>query len=55
MIDPELRERTLILRGTVASEDDRALAERLARLEPGVSHVENRLRVADGRSDRAPP
>ena len=54
VIDPELRERTLTLRGTVASKDDRALAERLAQLEPGVSHVENLLDVSDGSSNRLP-
>jgi len=53
-IDPELRGRTLILRGTVATAGDRALAERLARLEPGVSRVQNRLRVAADPLGHAP-
>ncbi|MGE0537977.1 MAG: hypothetical protein AB7O68_23640 [Pirellulales bacterium] len=38
--------RTAILEGVVASEHDRLLAAELARLEPGVSAVENRLRLA---------
>ena len=41
----ELTERTVTLRGTVVSTHERALAERLVRLEPGVSHVENLLTV----------
>jgi hypothetical protein len=35
----------LTLRGTVASEDDRKLAEALARLEPGVRDVTNEITV----------
>ena len=34
-----------VLTGTVPSEEDRALAERLARLEPGVSKIRNELKV----------
>ncbi len=37
--------RTAILRGTVASAKERALAELLVQLEPGVSTVQNDLRV----------
>jgi hypothetical protein len=42
----ELESRTVTLRGVVASSHDRILAEKLALLEPGVSHVRNQLRVA---------
>jgi len=37
---------TAILRGVVATEHDRVLAERVAMLEPGVRRVENELTVA---------
>jgi hypothetical protein len=37
--------RTAILTGTVSTDHGRALAEQLARLEPGVSQVQNRLVV----------
>jgi len=37
---------TVVLRGTVATAHDRAVAERLARLEPGVWKVQNELQVA---------
>ena len=37
---------TAILRGQVGSQHDRALAEQLARLEPGVWQVQNELTVA---------
>jgi hypothetical protein len=37
--------RTAILQGTVATEHDRSLAERLVLLEPGVSQIQNELRV----------
>ena len=40
-----LQERTAILRGAVATEHDRLLAEQLVRLEPGVSQVRNELQV----------
>jgi hypothetical protein len=39
--------RTAILRGTVASEEDRDLAEALAKMEPDVLKVRNELVVAD--------
>jgi hypothetical protein len=38
--------RTAVLRGAVATERDRALAEALVRFEPGISDVQNDLRVA---------
>ncbi len=43
----ELRERTAILRGVVATDHDRALAETLTLLEPGISQVQNELTVAE--------
>jgi osmotically-inducible protein OsmY len=42
----EMAGQTVILRGTVASEDERQLAEGLIRLEPGVAAVRNELVVA---------
>lgn len=39
--------RTVVLRGTVATEQARSLAERVALLEPGVSEVRNELTVAE--------
>jgi BON domain len=42
----EMQGRTAVLRGTVATEHDRDLAERVARLEPTVSQVVNLLAVA---------
>jgi hypothetical protein len=44
-IEVNLAGRTAILRGTVASESDRQLAESLARLEPEVAEVQNELVV----------
>jgi hypothetical protein len=44
-INVSLEGRTAILRGTVATEADRRLAESLARLEPEVSAVQNELVV----------
>jgi hypothetical protein len=41
----ELAGRTAFLRGVVATERDRALLERLASLEPGVSRVENLVTI----------
>jgi hypothetical protein len=41
----ELAGRTAVLRGTVATARDRALVERIASLEPGVSRVENLVRI----------
>jgi osmotically-inducible protein OsmY len=34
------------LRGVVATDDDRRLAERLARLEPGIRRIDNQLTLA---------
>jgi hypothetical protein len=45
-ISVSLEGRTAILRGTVATEADRRLAESLARLEPEVSAVQNELVVS---------
>ena len=42
----EIQGRTVILRGSVATEHDRDLAERVVRLEPGVEQVQNQLVVA---------
>lgn len=42
----ELVGRTVILKGIVATEHDRDLAERVARLSPGVEQVQNQLVVA---------
>jgi len=42
----ELQGRTAILRGVVATEHDRDLAERVVRLEPSVDQVQNQLVVA---------
>ncbi len=41
----ELAGRTAFLRGTVATARDRALVERIASLEPGVSRVENLVTI----------
>jgi len=51
----ELENRTVTLRGVVASEHDRILAEKLALLEPGVSRVQNELRVAAASESRTAP
>ena len=37
--------RTAILRGTVATDEDRRLAEQLVLLEPGVAKVQNEITV----------
>jgi hypothetical protein len=39
--------RTAVLQGSVASAQDRALAEALVQFEPGVGQVQNELRVSD--------
>jgi hypothetical protein len=46
--------RTAVLRGTVASEDDRQLAEDLAMMEPAVQNVRNEL-VVDSTATAAEP
>jgi osmotically-inducible protein OsmY len=45
-IDVTLQERTIVLRGSVATAHDRDLAERLALLEAGVDQVQNELTIA---------
>ncbi|NQT17254.1 MAG: BON domain-containing protein [Planctomycetes bacterium] len=45
---------TAILRGAVATEHDRVLAERIARLEPGVRRVENQLTVTEPPASPSP-
>jgi hypothetical protein len=50
--ESELQNGRLVLRGTVATEHDRALAEQLARLEPGVSTVENLLEIEPAAAGR---
>lgn len=45
-IEVAIEGRTAILRGAVATEHDRELAERLIRLEPGVDQVANELTLA---------
>jgi osmotically-inducible protein OsmY len=54
-IEVAVLERTAILRGVVASEEDRQLAELLAGFESGVSRVENQLRVVGSRGAPPPP
>lgn len=44
-IKVEMEGRTAVLKGTVESDHDRGLAERLAMLEPGISDVRNELTV----------
>ena len=45
-VQVQLVDRTAILRGTVATEHERALAEQVVLLEPGVSQVQNEIRLA---------
>ena len=50
--------RTAVLRGTVASADDRELAEALAKMEPDVLQVRNEIVVVDlpgTEAEAAPP
>lgn len=47
VLDVLLTDRTVTLKGTVASDHARQLAERLVMLEPGVSKVKNELTVAE--------
>jgi hypothetical protein len=56
-MEPEvlIEGRTATLRGVVASDAERILAERLARLEPGVSRVRNELRVEAPPQDPVEP
>jgi osmotically-inducible protein OsmY len=48
-IDVQMEGRTAILRGVVATDYDRSLAERLALLEPGVAQIQNELEVRSSR------
>ncbi len=45
-VEISVQGRTAVLQGTVPSDRERLLAERLALLEPGIERVENRLTVA---------
>lgn len=45
-VEISVQGRTAVLQGTVPSDRDRLVAERLALLEPGIERVENRLTVA---------
>jgi osmotically-inducible protein OsmY len=49
-----LRDRTAVLRGTVATPYERMLAEKVALLEPGVDQVENELVVAPAEEPSSP-
>ena len=51
----EFEDSTAVLRGEVASEHDRVLAEQLVRLEPGVGQVRNELTVGSPTSPRPSP
>lgn len=50
-VDVSMEGKTVVLKGSVASERDRDLAERLALLEPGIASVRNELQV----NPSAPP
>lgn len=54
-IEVQLEGETVVLRGTVASEGDRQLAEEIALLEPGVSKVKNELQVQEADTNAAEP
>jgi osmotically-inducible protein OsmY len=45
-MDVSIQSGTATLRGVVATEDDRRLAERLARLEPGIRRIDNQLTLS---------
>jgi osmotically-inducible protein OsmY len=45
----EVRGETAILRGRVATQEDRQLAENLVRLEPGIWDVKNELTAIEAR------
>ncbi|NQT38520.1 MAG: BON domain-containing protein [Planctomycetes bacterium] len=53
-VEVAIEGQTAILRGTVASQHDRVLAEQLVRLEPGIWNVKNELVVAES-SDAPTP
>ena len=46
-VEIQLEGRTAVLRGSVATDHDRALAEQLALLEPGISFVRNEISTTD--------
>ena len=46
-VDATVAGETVVLRGVVAGEYDRQLAEQLFALEPGIAAVDNQLTVAD--------
>ncbi len=52
-IEVSLAGRTAIVRGTVASAQDRFLAQQLLLFEPGISAVQNELRIQPAAADRA--
>lgn len=52
-LDVQMEGQTVVLRGAVATEHDRDLAERLALLEPGISTVRNELTVASPKASPA--
>lgn len=51
----EMAGETAVIRGTVQSEEQRELVERLARLEPGISAVQNELQVVPAVEAVTPP
>jgi hypothetical protein len=53
-MEVRVRDGTATLRGVVATQHDRDLAERLARLEAGIWHVNNELVVAQGPGELGP-
>jgi osmotically-inducible protein OsmY len=53
-IEVTLQQRTVVLRGSVATAHDRDLAERLALLEAGVDQVQNELTIAPPSAPAAP-
>ena len=54
-IQLRLEDRTAILAGVVATEHERALAEQLVLLEPGISRVRNLLVVAEPPAEQSAP
>lgn len=50
----ELQGRTAVLRGVVATDHDRALAEQMARLEPGIEKVRNEIVIGTGSTATGP-
>lgn len=54
-VEARLQGGEVVLRGEVASASDRLLAEKIVALEPGVTRVQNQLRVAGAGPELAPP